>query len=139
MKKIADMKVVQIYLFKPDTLPYAHFSNKVFIDAIRDKFSFQSYNPLVVQQGIGPGYDFLNGVLTTSSVNVPFEQFRVVPIKLSFVVVGDSSTAKLAYEEIVGAIKNFVPSFDPDILEMGKQTSCAVDLNIDFSSLFNPK
>jgi len=138
MKNIHELTVVQTYYFKQDELPYSYLNTKAFVSSLEDAFEFQSKNPLIVQNGVGPGFDFFNGSLKKAAQLIPIKQFRYEPTKLSLVIVGNSQVARSIFDEVVSKIRAIVPTFVPNVIEIGQQANCVVDLDFDYRLLFNP-
>jgi hypothetical protein len=134
MRAVTGMYVQQTRLFAPDVVPYRHVITSLGANRLRQALGFGSTN---WQENLE--YVFQNGTIEHSGKIVPITWASFQERRIFIQVLGDSSAAHAAYSAISEVLIELDPSFRGAApVASTEETSCAAQLDFDWTVLFNP-
>jgi hypothetical protein len=133
MNNVTGMFVLQTRLFAPDVVPYHHVITSLGSNRLRQAFGFGSTN---WQENLE--YIFQDGTIEHQGRVFPITWVGVHDRRILIQVLGDSSAAHAAYSAISEVLTEFNPGFrDAAPLISTEETSCTVQLDFEWTALFN--
>ena len=155
MKNIRELSVVQIRLFPVDTIPQIQPLYSILAETIGRAFQFQGYENREAMPGFGglpmppilsgqlPSLDFQGGQFPIDDNAILFvNSLSIEGRKIILQVSGASRHADSVFESLKTLIVSVWPASElglSDIVYKVEETTCIVDLDLDFSSLFNER
>ena len=134
MKAIAGMYVQQTRLFAPDVVPYRLVIAALGANRLREALGFGSTN---WQENLE--YVFQDGTIEYQGNICPITWASFHDRRILVQVFGDSGAAHAAYAAISEVLVDLAPSFrGATPLLIAEETSCAAQLDFDWTALFNP-
>jgi hypothetical protein len=134
MKAVAGMYVQQTRLFAPDVVPYRLVITALGANRLKEVFGFGS---TTWQENLE--YVFQDGTIEYQGNICPITWVSFHDRRILIQVFGDSGAAHAAYAAISEVLEDLAPGFrGATPLLMAEETSCAAQLDFDWTALFNP-
>ena len=134
MKKLTGMYVQQTRFFASDVVPYHLVITSLGSNRLRQAFGFGSTN---WQENLE--YIFQDGTIEHQGRTVPITWASFHDRRILIQVLGNSSAAHAAYSAISEVLTELDPGFrNATPLVSTEETSCAAQLDFEWTALFNP-
>lgn len=134
MKAVTAMYVQQTRLFAPDVVPYRLVITSFGANRLRQALGFGSTN---WQENLE--YVFQDGTVEHQGNTIPVTWASFHDRRIVVQVLGDSGAAHTAYSAISEVLIELAPGFrGATPLASTEETSCAAQLDFDWTVLFNP-
>lgn len=134
MRNVTGMYVQQTRLFAPDVVPYRLVVTSLGANQLRQALGFGSTN---WQENLE--YVFQDGTIEHQGSIVPITLASFHDRRILVQVLGDSSAAHASYSAISRVLSELDPSFrNAEPLAFAEETSCAAQLDFEWTALFNP-
>lgn len=134
MKNVTGMQVQQTRVFALDVVPYHLVITSLGSNRLRQVFGFGSTN---WQENLE--YIFQDGTIEHQGRTVPITWASFHDRRILIQVLGNSSAAHTAYSAIGEVLTEMEPGFrNATPLTLIEETSCAAQLDFEWTALFNP-
>ena len=134
MKNVANMYVMQVRFFAPDVIPYRLIIAPRGTDLLTQALGLSS-----ASWQEGGEYAFQNGTLEYQERIIPIIWLSFQERRMVIQVLGDSAAADAVYSAVTDALADLAPGFRSAApLALTQETSCAIQLDFEWSALFSP-